>query len=221
MARIPLTLIHHWFLSELLGTLFLGLAVFGIATGITAGFTGIAAFPVPLMAGLVIGTLAMLFGPYSGAHCNPAITVAQLLFKKMDIRQAVLYIAAQIAGAFLSIVLIKQLLIGQELQTAFIVDRADSSLLLSEFVGTFILVFAVHLASYKMRVNPMVAGIMIAGAATLAIAVASLSGPAFLNPALALASGSYSPIFLVIPFLGGIMGAGIGVILGELHTDEA
>lgn len=52
-------------------------------------------------AGLVM--LIQMFGPISGAHFNPAVTLTLLLKREADARTAVLYAAAQLAGAILGV----------------------------------------------------------------------------------------------------------------------
>jgi glycerol uptake facilitator-like aquaporin len=52
-------------------------------------------------AGLIV--LIHMFGPISGAHFNPVVTLAALLKRETGTRPALLYIAAQLAGAFLGV----------------------------------------------------------------------------------------------------------------------
>lgn len=47
---------------------------------------------------LALAALILTFGPVSGAHLNPAVTLAELLTGKVDGRAAAAYIAAQVAG---------------------------------------------------------------------------------------------------------------------------
>jgi len=52
-------------------------------------------------AGLVV--LIHIFGPVSGAHFNPAVTLAVLMRREIDRRMALLYVAAQFAGAVVGV----------------------------------------------------------------------------------------------------------------------
>ncbi|XP_072259342.1 aquaporin-5-like [Pyxicephalus adspersus] len=54
---------------------------------------------IALAFGLAIGTLVQTFGHISGAHINPAVTVAFLLGSQISILRAVFYIVAQLVGA--------------------------------------------------------------------------------------------------------------------------
>lgn len=95
-------------ISEFVGTFLLvflavGAAVFGIAgfvgddktqPGMGNGVVGVA-----LAFGLVLLGIAYAFGPISGAHVNPAVTLAMLMGRRMPAREAVGYWIAQFLGA--------------------------------------------------------------------------------------------------------------------------
>lgn len=86
------------FLAELIGTFVL---VFGgcgsaVLAGEKIGFAGIS-----LAFGLSLLAMVYAIGPISGCHINPAVTVGLLISKKMESRQTVGYIVAQIVGGIL------------------------------------------------------------------------------------------------------------------------
>ena len=84
------------YVAELVGTFVL---VFGgvgsaVLAGSHIGFTGVAfAFGLSLLA------MAYAIGPISGCHINPAVTLGILIAKKIDAKDAVLYMVAQVIGA--------------------------------------------------------------------------------------------------------------------------
>ena len=101
-------------LAEAIGTFLLvflavGAAVFGIASklgkddGPLSGGSVLApasgTVGVALAFGLVIVGLAYAFGPVSGTHVNPAVTLAMLLGRRMPAGEAVAYWVAQLVGA--------------------------------------------------------------------------------------------------------------------------
>ncbi|HEX6886961.1 MAG TPA: aquaporin [Candidatus Nanopelagicales bacterium] len=95
-------------IAEFVGTFLLvflavGAAVFGIGGGVGADSAGPASgtVGVALAFGLVVLMLAYAFGPVSGTHVNPAVTLGVLLAKRMPAKEAVGYWAAQFAGAIL------------------------------------------------------------------------------------------------------------------------
>lgn len=95
--------------AEFVGTFLLvflavGAAVFGIAGGVGVDAAGPASgtVGVALAFGLVLLMLAYAFGPVSGAHVNPAVTLAMVLAKRMPRREGAAYVGAQFAGAIVA-----------------------------------------------------------------------------------------------------------------------
>ena len=94
--------------AEFVGTFLLvflavGAAVFGIAAhvGVEGGGAGNGVVGVALAFGLVVLMLAYAFGPVSGTHVNPAVTLAMILTKRQEPKEGGLYMVAQFAGAIL------------------------------------------------------------------------------------------------------------------------
>src|SRR5579862_1646750 len=89
--------------AELVGTFVL---VFGgvgsaVLAGSHIGFAGVAfAFGLSLLA------MAYAIGPISGCHINPAVTLGILIAKKIDVKDAVLYMVAQVVGAIIAAALL-------------------------------------------------------------------------------------------------------------------
>ncbi|MDR0957506.1 MAG: aquaporin, partial [Candidatus Nomurabacteria bacterium] len=77
-------------IAEFLGTFVLAGAVIQLASNGLSGSIGIA---------LVLTVLVIVLGVISGAHLNPAITIAQYVNRKIDGVKAVCYIVAQVLGA--------------------------------------------------------------------------------------------------------------------------
>ncbi|MEI2702743.1 MAG: MIP family channel protein [Baekduia sp.] len=91
--------------AEFIGTFLLvflavGTAVFGISGGLGAEADGPSSgtVGVALAFGLVLLVLAYAFGPISGAHVNPAVTLGMVLAKRQEPREAGGYVLAQLAG---------------------------------------------------------------------------------------------------------------------------
>ena len=85
--------------AELVGTFVL---VFGgvgsaVLAGTHIGFAGVAfAFGLSLLA------MAYAIGPISGCHINPAVTLGILIARKIGVKDAVLYMVAQVIGAIIA-----------------------------------------------------------------------------------------------------------------------
>ena len=87
--------------AELLGTAFLLAAVVGsgiMAAKLAGGNPALALLGNTLPTGAILVVLIMALGPVSGAHFNPAVTLAFLWRGEISRRDAALYVAAQIVG---------------------------------------------------------------------------------------------------------------------------
>jgi aquaporin Z len=100
--------------AEFVGTFLLvflavGTAIFGIAAvvGIDGAGPGSGVVGVALAFGLVLLGIAYAFGPVSGAHVNPAVTLAMLVGRRMSGKEAVGYWIVQFLGAIAAGALLK------------------------------------------------------------------------------------------------------------------
>ena len=84
--------------AEALGTFWLVLG--GVGTAVLAGGTGgVGTLGIALAFGLTVLTGAYAFGPISGGHFNPAVTVGLAMAKRFDWKDAPGYFVAQLVGA--------------------------------------------------------------------------------------------------------------------------
>jgi len=176
-------------------------------------------------------------GHISGAHINPAVTVALLATRKIDSRTASVYIVAQVIGAVVGAVLTYIVLIGNDpakLGLGAVTYNAGTSgvgvALAAEIIGTAILVFTVFGAAVDGRAPAGFAGIIIG---FIVYGVIILVGPitgAALNPARELgpdlvqspigASTKWEqlPVYVVGPIVGGLIGAFLYEYIGHHQT---
>ena len=127
---------------------------------------------------LALVSLILTFGPVSGAHLKPAVTLAELLTGKVDGRSAAAYVAAQVAGGCVGTVVANLMfeLPAVELATE---DRTSLALAFSEVVATFGLLtvlFGVVRSGRMMAVPIAVAGYI--GAAYWFTSSTSFANPA-------------------------------------------
>jgi aquaporin NIP len=173
------------------------------------GTTGVAA-----VFGLVIMVMVYATGHLSGAHINPAVTVAFTLTRHFSLRDAVAYVAAQLAGAVAGALLLlcawgdRPAALG-----ATIPSVGAGTALLYEVVLTAVLMFVIVAVATDTRAVGAAAALAIGGTVGLD---ALFGGPitgASMNPARsfgpALASGTWTDfwIYLVGPIAGAALGA--------------
>lgn len=125
--------------SEALGTAFLLAAVVGsgiMGERLSGGNAAIALLANTLATGTALTTLILTFGPISGAHFNPAVTLADAALGGLEWREVMGYISAQVAGA-LTGVLVAHAMFGEPLFSYSLHDRSGAPQMFSEFVATF------------------------------------------------------------------------------------
>src|ERR1700730_6926762 len=125
--------------AEGLKTAFLLAAVVGsgiMGERLADGNTAIALLANTLATGATLITLIFTFGPISGAHFNPAVTIADASQRGLSWRDVALYITAQLIGAVVG-VLTAHLMFGEELFQVSQHVRSGGAQFFSEFVATF------------------------------------------------------------------------------------
>jgi glycerol uptake facilitator-like aquaporin len=170
--------------AEFLGTALLLATVIGsgiMGERLAGGNVAIALLANTLATGAILVVLVAMLGPISGAHFNPAVTMTFLLRREIAPADAGGYVAGQIAGAVLG-VLVAHLMFEEPLLQVSAKVRAGPSQWLSEWVATFGLVATILLTLKANRAAvPMSVGLYITAAYWF---TASTS---FANPAVTLA----------------------------------
>src|SRR5580704_2433734 len=170
--------------SEAVGTAFLLAAVVGsgiMGERLAVGNVAIALLANTLATGAMLVALILTFGPISGAHFNPAVTLADAWQRGIAWRHVPAYIAAQIGGAFAGVAT-THLMFGEPIFAASRHVRSGAAQMFSEFVATFGLLTVIWGCSrFRSSTVPFAVGAYITGAYWF---TASTS---FANPAVTLA----------------------------------
>lgn len=170
--------------AEALGTAFLLVAVVGsgiMGERLAGGNVAIALLANTIATGAMLVALILTFGPISGAHFNPAVTLADASQGGLAWREVPIYIGAQIAGAFTGVAA-AHLMFGEPVFFASRHIRAGSAQLFSEFIATFGLLSIIWgCARLRSTAVPFAVGAYITGAYWFT------SSTSFANPAVTLA----------------------------------
>jgi arsenate reductase len=168
-------------LAEFLGTAFLLIAVIGsgiAAQNLSPSDTGLQLFENAAATAAALVAIILAFGPVSGAHLNPVVTLADRFFGGVSTPATAVYIAAQVTGAVAGAVVANLMfsLPAIELSTK---HRSGSGLWLSEVVATLGLLFVVFgvVRSGRTTAAPFAVGAYIGGAYFFT------SSTSFANPA--------------------------------------
>lgn len=211
--------------AELVGTfilVFTGIAV-AVAALLERPTAGGAydSLAVALAFGLALAAVVAAIGHVSGAHVNPAVTIALAATKKLPWKFVPAFILAQLAGAVLA-ALTTWAVFGAEARTkagGFLAATAPADgvtsiqALLVEVAITFILVFVVVSVATDDRVDEGVAPLAIGFALAAGVFIAGPISGGAVNPARALGpmlvSGSFTSawVYIVGPLVGGVAAA--------------
>ncbi len=169
---------------------------------------------VGLVFGLIVMAMVYATGHLSGAHVNPAVTIAFTLTRHFPARDAVAYIAAQLAGAIAAALVLLAIWPDQPAQLgATVPSVAAGSAFVYEAILTAALMFVIMAVATDTRAVGPAAAIAIGGTVGLD---AIMGGPvtgASMNPARslgpALTAGQWTDfwVYLAGPILGATVGA--------------
>lgn len=208
--------------SELLGTFFL--VTVGVGGGMVAARFGAAAVPGPVRAvspGLMVTAIILFMGAVSGAHLNPAVSVAFALRGDFPWRRVGPYVVAQFAGAVLATLLLEALIgkhgsagltlpgPGVSTPTALAWEALLTTGLVSVVLGT---------ASGAQQLGPIAAlgvgsYIILAGLFGGPVSGASMNPARSLGPALALGDWTAWWAYLVGPVIGATLAVAFAYVL--------
>lgn len=197
--------------AEFVGTA--GLLATVVGSGIMAerladGNVALALLGNTIPTGAILVVLILVFGPISGAHFNPAVSLAFLIRRELGLPNAGLYVAVQAAGGLIGVVA-AHVMFEETVFQLSVTERTGSAQWLSEGIATFGLV-ATILGTLRWRPEavPYAVGLFITAGYWF---TASTS---FANPAVTLArafSDTFSgirpvdaPAFIAAQFAGAV-----------------
>jgi len=169
--------------------------------------------------GLIIMTMIYALGDISGAHFNPAVTLAFAVSKNFPWKEVFPYIASQVLGAFVASVLLKLLFPASALLGTTLPAGSDLQSFVLEIILTFFLVFVILRVATGTKEQGMFAGLAIGGTILLDAMFGGPISGASMNPARSLAPAIVSGhlehlwIYLTAPFIGALIAASIYGVL--------
>jgi MIP family channel proteins len=174
---------------------------------------------VALTFGLVIMVMVYATGHLSGAHINPAVTVAFTVTRHFPPRDALAYIAAQITGAIVAALVLLVLWPDQPADLGATVPTvAVGRAFLYELLLTAILMFVIMAVATDTRAVGAAAAIAIGGTIALDALFGGVATGASMNPARslgpALVSGTWTDFWVYVA--GPISGATVGALAYQL-----
>lgn len=191
------------FWAELIGTAFLVMIVLGsgvMAQNLFPGQNGAALLANSIATGAGLFALIQTLGTISGAHINPVVSFVELLWKRIDRKEFIVYISAQMIGAYFGVIS-THLMFDMPLFLISSIERSGAHLIYSEALATFGLIMVIALSGKKhVELAPLSVATYIAAGYWFT------SSTAFTNPAVTFARmftnsfGGMSPVNF-LPFV--------------------
>ncbi|MEP2889354.1 aquaporin [Tateyamaria sp.] len=174
-------------LAEAAGTAMLLISVIGsgiMGAALADGNAAITLLANAIATGCMLYVIITVLGPVSGAHFNPAVTLAFFLRKDIAAHDAVSYVAAQVIGAVIGVWAAHAMFDLAILQTSTTLHRTGGAQWFSEILATWGLLFVIF-GGLKSRPEavPTLVALYITGAYWFT------SSTSFANPAVTLARG--------------------------------
>ena len=208
--------------AEAIGTAFLLAAVVGsgiMGERLAAGNVAIALLANSIATGCALVALILALGPVSGAHFNPAVTLAMAIDKALPWREAAAYVAVQVGAAFAGVAG-AHLMFDELPFSASVRARTGAGQWWSELVATFGLIVIITVCS---RVRPAL--VAFAVGCYIAAAYWFTASTSFANPAVTLARaasdtfagirGADAPAFILAQMAGAVAAVRISQFLLE------
>ncbi|KAK8556079.1 hypothetical protein V6N13_070148 [Hibiscus sabdariffa] len=200
-------------LAEMLGTFILMFCISGIIASTKQTGGGEALLEYAITAGLTIVVLIFSIGSISGAHVNPALTIAIAAFGYFPWSKVPLYILAQILGSVLA-TLMGEFIYGIESDLMLTQPiQGSQSAFMVELISTFIVVFVVAAVTQQSESVGQVSGLVIGIAIGLAVLISGPVSGGSLNPSRSIGPAIVSRnfeniwIYLTAPIIGAVLGA--------------
>lgn len=163
---------------------------------------------VAITFGLIVMSMIYALGNISGAHINPAVSIAFTIAKRFPVRQLPGYIVSQLAGALLASLALKYLFPANELLGATMPAGTEMQSFVLELILTFFLMLVIISVAVGSKEQGMFAGLAIGAVVGLEAMFAGPICGASMNPARSLAPALISGhlehlwIYLVAPVGG-------------------
>lgn len=177
---------------------------------------------VSIVFGLIIAVMIYATGHISGAHINPAVTLAFAVTRHFPLWRVPLYWVAQVLGALAAALLLRGMFGNVSGLGTTLPSGSDGQSFLMELVLTFILMFVIMAVATDDRAVGQAAAIAIGGTVLLDAMFGGPISGASMNPARslgpAIVSGTLDHVWVYIA--GPISGAMLGALAYELVRGE-
>jgi len=199
------------YLAELIGTFAIvfcgtGAVVIDQQTGGSVTHVGIA-----ITFGLIVMSMIYSMGNISGAHFNPAVSIAFTAAGRFPVTRLPGYVVSQLAGALLASMVLKVLFPANEFLGATMPSGTEMQSFILELILTFFLMLVIMNVAHGSKEQGMFAGLAIGSVVTLEAMFAGPICGASMNPARSIAPAIVSGhvehlwVYLLAPVAGAVL----------------
>lgn len=198
------------FIAEFLGTFALVFAGSGAIIIDQQSHGAVTHVGIAITFGLVIMSMIYAFGEISGAHFNPAVSIAFTVSGRFPIKQLGPYIFSQLAGGVVASYTLKLMFPDNLLLGATMPAGSDMQSFVMEFILTFFLMLVILNVALGSKEQGLFAGIAIGGVIGLEamfagpVSGASMNPIRSLSPAVASGHTEHLWLYLIAPILGAV-----------------
>ena len=180
---------------------------------------GVGLVGIGLAHGLLLLAMIYALAGISGAHFNPAVTIAMIVNKRIEFSKGIAYILSQLLGASFAAFALKLIFPVATAEQIFGFPTSIDLItgIMVEALLTFFLVFVVYGVAVSKKATPTVFGLAIGGTIIFDIMMGGNITGAAMNPARAFGPAIASGIMTtqIIYWAGPILGALLGSFVGE------
>ncbi len=199
------------YLAEIVGTFALVFCGTGaiIINQETAGLVSHAG--IAFTFGLIVMVMIYALGPISGAHLNPAVTIAFTVARRFPAKQILPYLLSQAIGAFLASIILRFLFSNNELLGSTLPQGTDLQSFVLEVILTFFLMLVIIHVTTGSKEQGMFAGLVIGSTILLEamfagpICGASMNPIRSLSPAVVSGHLQHLWVYLTAPVIGAVL----------------
>jgi MIP family channel proteins len=215
---LPASLPVYWrtnlprYLGELIGTFLLVFVATGAVVADATTNGAITPVGIAIATGLVVTAMVYSLGHLTGAHFNPAVSLAFTVGRHFPVRDLIPYWLAQLGGAVLASLTVRLLWGNLASLGATLPGLDDGRALILEILLTFMLMFVITAVATDVRAVGQGAALAIGFTVLLEVMFAGRASGASMNPARsfgpALVSGTWTSqwLYLVGPLIGAVCG---------------
>lgn len=215
------------YIAELLGTfavVFCGTGAIVINQQTNGVITHVG---IAITFGLIVMAMIYALGDISGAHMNPAVTIAFAIAKRFQIIQVIPYILSQLAGALLASITLKYLFPSNDTLGATLPSGTAMQSFILECILTFFLMLVIINVATGSKEQGMFAGLAIGSVVLLEamfagpICGASMNPARSLSPAIVSGHTQHLWVYILAPVLGAALAIPVYKILHHKNKKNA